>query len=73
MVLNHLPAESSNFKKACVNFARMVPLMYSYDENQQLPLLEEYLNSKLLKYNNANQGIGAPLHKMNRLVVDSSI
>ncbi|XP_047308926.1 (3S,6E)-nerolidol synthase 1-like [Impatiens glandulifera] len=30
------------FTKSCVNFARMVPLMYSYDQNHNLPLLEKF-------------------------------
>ncbi|KAL2467208.1 S-(+)-linalool synthase [Abeliophyllum distichum] len=34
---------ASSFAKAALNIARMVPLMYSYDENQRLPLLEEYI------------------------------
>lgn len=38
---------SSSFTKASFNLARMVPLMYSYDDNQQLPVLEEYINSTL--------------------------
>ncbi|KAL2495270.1 S-(+)-linalool synthase [Forsythia ovata] len=37
----------SSFIKASLNLARMVPLMYSYDDNQQLPVLEEYVNSSL--------------------------
>ncbi|KAL2475528.1 S-(+)-linalool synthase [Abeliophyllum distichum] len=37
----------SSFTKASLNLARMVPLMYSYDDNQRLPLLEEYINSSL--------------------------
>ncbi|KAL2475532.1 S-(+)-linalool synthase [Abeliophyllum distichum] len=37
----------SSFTKASLNLARMVPLMYSYDDNQQLPILEEYINSTL--------------------------
>ncbi|KAL2495297.1 S-(+)-linalool synthase [Forsythia ovata] len=37
----------SSFTKASLNLARMVPLMYSYDDNQQLPVLEEYVNSSL--------------------------
>ncbi|XWS12765.1 hypothetical protein CRYUN_Cryun37aG0118400 [Craigia yunnanensis] len=35
------------FSKASLNIARMVPLMYSYDENQCLPSLEEYMKSLL--------------------------
>ncbi|KAL2485812.1 S-(+)-linalool synthase [Abeliophyllum distichum] len=37
----------SSFTKAALNLARMVPLMYSYDDNQRLPVLEEYINSTL--------------------------
>ncbi|KAK6264856.1 hypothetical protein SCA6_020290 [Theobroma cacao] len=35
------------FARASQNIARMVPLMYSYDENQCLPSLEEYMRSLL--------------------------
>ncbi|KAK6283657.1 hypothetical protein POUND7_002609 [Theobroma cacao] len=35
------------FARASLNIARMVPLMYSYDENQCLPSLEEYMKSLL--------------------------
>ncbi|XWS15635.1 hypothetical protein CRYUN_Cryun34aG0018400 [Craigia yunnanensis] len=38
---------SLSFAKASLNIARMVPLMYSYDENQCLPSLEEYMKSLL--------------------------
>lgn len=41
--LNHPSA--SCFKRASLNLVRMVPLMYTYDENQRLPLLEEYINT----------------------------
>ena len=36
---------STCFTKACLNVARMVPLMYSYDDNQCLPSLEEHMKS----------------------------
>ncbi|XP_065877205.1 probable terpene synthase 13 [Euphorbia lathyris] len=36
---------SPTLAKACLNIARMVPIMYSYDENCSLPLLEEVMNS----------------------------
>ncbi|KAI3718776.1 hypothetical protein L6452_19660 [Arctium lappa] len=36
---------STTFTKACVNLARMVPIMYNYDENHSLPLLKDYINS----------------------------
>ncbi|XP_016652809.1 PREDICTED: (3S,6E)-nerolidol synthase 1-like, partial [Prunus mume] len=35
------------FTNASLNLARMVPLMYSYDQNQRLPSLEEYMRSML--------------------------
>ncbi|KAL2495268.1 S-(+)-linalool synthase [Forsythia ovata] len=35
----------SSFTKASLNLARMGPLMYSYDDNQRLPVLEEYIKS----------------------------
>ncbi|XP_028805342.1 (3S,6E)-nerolidol synthase 1-like [Neltuma alba] len=38
---------SSSFKKASLNLARMVPLMYSYDHNQCLPKLEAEVKSLL--------------------------
>lgn len=38
---------SMTFCKASLNIARMVPLMYSYDENQCLPSLDEYMKSLL--------------------------
>ncbi|KAM1959644.1 hypothetical protein FF1_005093 [Malus domestica] len=41
---NPLPAA---FTKASLNLARMVPLMYSYDDNQCLPSLDEYMKSML--------------------------
>lgn len=36
---------SRTFINGCLNLARMVPLMYSYDENQNLPVLEEYIKA----------------------------
>ncbi|KAF5944317.1 hypothetical protein HYC85_018394 [Camellia sinensis] len=36
---------SRAFTKGSVNIARMVPLMYSYDDKQNLPVLEEYMKS----------------------------
>ncbi|CAI9279801.1 unnamed protein product [Lactuca saligna] len=36
---------SAPFIKACLNLARMVPMMYNYDENHSLPLLNDYINS----------------------------
>ncbi|KAF6146033.1 hypothetical protein GIB67_033392 [Kingdonia uniflora] len=38
---------SSSFVKASLNAARMVSLMYSYDDNHQLPNLEEHIKSLL--------------------------
>ncbi|KAJ4872672.1 hypothetical protein Rs2_45661 [Raphanus sativus] len=37
------------FSKACLNIARTVPLMYSYDEDQKLPGLNEYLKASNIK------------------------
>lgn len=36
---------SRTFTKACLNLARMIPMMYDYDENHSLPFIEEYINS----------------------------
>ena len=38
---------SSSFQRASLNLARMVPLMYSYDDNQRLLDLDEYVKSML--------------------------
>ncbi|XP_062087433.1 (3S,6E)-nerolidol synthase 1-like [Humulus lupulus] len=35
------------FKKGCLNAARMVPIMYHYDDNHRLPDLEDYIKSLL--------------------------
>lgn len=52
--LNH--PSLSDFRRASLNFARMVPLMYNYDENQRLPLLEERVNTaKLFNYKATSQ------------------
>uniref|UniRef100_A0AAU7LL56 Linalool/nerolidol synthase n=1 Tax=Zanthoxylum ailanthoides TaxID=159071 RepID=A0AAU7LL56_9ROSI len=40
---------SASFTRASLNLARMVPLMYSYDDNQRLPSLEEYMKSLLFE------------------------
>ncbi|KAL8512045.1 hypothetical protein ACS0TY_018486 [Phlomoides rotata] len=45
--LNNSASESS-FQEASLNLARMVSLMYSYDGNQRLPILEEYINFMLI-------------------------
>nr|BBO53755.1 putative nerolidol synthase [Scoparia dulcis] len=47
--LNHNLGASS-FKKACLNLARMVPLMYSYDDNQRLPILQEFVDFMLFSH-----------------------
>lgn len=38
---------NKEFKNASLNLARMVPLMYSYDDNQSLPALEGQIHSLL--------------------------
>lgn len=38
---------SHEFKEGALNLARMVPVMYSYDDNQQLSFLEEYVKLML--------------------------
>ncbi|KAF8409453.1 hypothetical protein HHK36_005529 [Tetracentron sinense] len=38
---------SPSFTKGSLNVARVVPVMYSYDHDQNLPLLEEYITSLL--------------------------
>ncbi|KAK7856670.1 (3s,6e)-nerolidol synthase 1 [Quercus suber] len=45
--LNPNPFPAS-FIKASLNAARMVPLMYSYDEKHRLPSLEEHMKSLIL-------------------------
>nr|XP_043626346.1 (3S,6E)-nerolidol synthase 1-like [Erigeron canadensis] len=35
---------SATFINACLNLARMIPLMYNYDENHTLPLLKDYIS-----------------------------
>lgn len=40
---------SASFMRASLNLARMVPLMYSYDDNQRLPSLEQYIKSLLFE------------------------
>ncbi|KAK4439279.1 Tricyclene synthase 0e23, chloroplastic [Sesamum alatum] len=44
--LNHFSA--SSFKRASLNLARIIPLMYDYDDNQRLPVLEDYVKFMLL-------------------------
>ncbi|KAI6704862.1 hypothetical protein NL676_007824 [Syzygium grande] len=38
---------TKSFTKASLNTARMVPLMYNYDDNHSLPLLEHHMKSLL--------------------------
>lgn len=38
---------SATFRKGCLNLARMIPLMYTYDENCSLPILEKHMKSIL--------------------------
>ncbi|RVW13889.1 (3S,6E)-nerolidol synthase 1 [Vitis vinifera] len=40
---------STSFTEGSLNIARMVPLMYSYDDNQSLPHLEEHMKSLLFE------------------------
>nr|WOZ50755.1 terpene synthase [Boswellia serrata] len=49
-------ALSADFNQASLNLARMVPLMYTYDDNQRLPILEEYIKSLLFE-NAPNEGL----------------
>ena len=39
---------SSSFMQACLNAARMVSVMYSYDKEQRLLVLEDYARMLLL-------------------------
>ena len=41
----HLSRSSVSFRKGALNLARMVPLMYDYDSDQSLPILEQYVKS----------------------------
>lgn len=45
--LSLMTKSSTSFSKASLNSARMVPLMYDYDDNQSLPILQEYIKSML--------------------------
>ncbi|KAM3343691.1 (3S,6E)-nerolidol synthase 1-like [Capsicum galapagoense] len=45
--LRLMSRSSRSFSKASLNSARMVPLMYNYDDNQSLPVLQEYIKSML--------------------------
>ncbi|GAB2240207.1 hypothetical protein Droror1_Dr00020725 [Drosera rotundifolia] len=35
------------FKKICLNLARIVPLMYTYNDNHNLPMLERHMKTLL--------------------------
>ncbi|KAF8685815.1 hypothetical protein HU200_043722 [Digitaria exilis] len=39
---------SDSFSQACLNAARMVSVMYSYDKEQRLPVLEDYMRMLLI-------------------------
>ncbi|KAK6133314.1 hypothetical protein DH2020_032977 [Rehmannia glutinosa] len=53
--LNDDSSVISSFQEASLNLARIVPLMYSYDDNQRLPVLEEYINLMLLNQTSLEQ------------------
>lgn len=38
---------SQDFKTAFLNLARMIPVMYNYDDNHRLPNLEKHMKSLL--------------------------
>ncbi|XP_074557925.1 (3S,6E)-nerolidol synthase 1-like [Curcuma longa] len=40
---------SQDFVRACLNIARMVRVMYNYNEEHNLPMLKEYINLLLFK------------------------
>lgn len=40
---------SPNLVAASLNFARMVEVMYGYDDNQNLPIFEDYVNLLLFQ------------------------
>lgn len=40
---------SPNLVISCQNSARMVEVMYRYDDNQKLPIFEDYVNALLFK------------------------
>ncbi|XP_010533843.1 PREDICTED: S-(+)-linalool synthase, chloroplastic-like [Tarenaya hassleriana] len=44
------PFSGSSFAKACLNVARTVPLMYTYDDDHRLPGLDDYLKSLMLDH-----------------------
>ncbi|WCJ20357.1 (3S 6E)-nerolidol synthase 1 chloroplastic [Euphorbia peplus] len=44
---------SSTYRKCCLNLARMVALMYSYDDNQDLPLLQQHVEYLLGNQNDS--------------------
>ncbi|XP_065879090.1 probable terpene synthase 13 [Euphorbia lathyris] len=45
------PFSSTTYSKSCLNLARMVPLMYTYDHNQNLPLLQQHVGYLLCTEN----------------------
>ncbi|XP_010665800.2 (3S,6E)-nerolidol synthase 1 [Beta vulgaris subsp. vulgaris] len=49
--LSHSPF-SSDLKIAFLNLARMIPVMYSYDDNHRLPVLEKHMKSLLYEETN---------------------
>ncbi|KAL5579186.1 hypothetical protein UlMin_011628 [Ulmus minor] len=46
----------SAFKKACLDSARMVALMYNYDDDHRLPRLEDYMDSLNISGTSPKQG-----------------
>ena len=54
----------ASFKNVSLNAARMVPLMYNYDDNHRLPSLEEHMKSLL---------IGGVVTQQNELTIVSRI
>ncbi|CAI9087701.1 OLC1v1021845C3 [Oldenlandia corymbosa var. corymbosa] len=50
MELLRLDRSSRSFQKASLNLARMIPLMYDYNQNRQLPDLQLYIKSMLVDY-----------------------
>ena len=46
----------SAFKKACLDSARMVALMYNYDDDHRLPRLEDYMDSLNISGTTPKQG-----------------
>ncbi|TMW83176.1 hypothetical protein EJD97_002621 [Solanum chilense] len=44
---NLMNGSLGSYSKASLNLARMVPLMYNYDDKQSLHVLQEYINTML--------------------------